>query len=41
MFPMLETDRLKLRELTQADVAAIFHCLSNEEVTRFMGRNLL
>ncbi len=35
---MLETDRLRLRELTQADVAAIFHCLSNEEVTRYYGQ---
>lgn len=38
MFPKLETDRLKLRKLTQADVPAIFHCLSNEEVTRYYGQ---
>jgi len=38
MFPILETERLKLRELTQADVSAIFHCFSNEAVTRYYGQ---
>ncbi|GEL03821.1 GNAT family N-acetyltransferase [Rummeliibacillus stabekisii] len=37
MFPILETDRITLRELTDTDVYDIFACLSNKEVIRFYG----
>ncbi len=37
MFPNLETERLILRELTQADAERIFACFSNEDVTRYYG----
>ncbi|WP_155590823.1 GNAT family N-acetyltransferase [Lysinibacillus cavernae] len=38
MFPILETERLRLRELTQEDAPAIFRCFSNEAVTRYYGQ---
>ena len=37
MFPILETERLILREITKDDTNAIFDCFSNEDVTRFYG----
>lgn len=41
MFPILETDRLILREITNADAPSIFNCFSNEDVTRFYGQETL
>ena len=38
MFPELETARLRLRELTEEDVPAIFRCFSNEALTRYYGQ---
>ncbi|MFC7366003.1 MULTISPECIES: GNAT family N-acetyltransferase [Bhargavaea] len=38
MFPTLETDRLRLRELTKADADGLFACFSDERVTRFYGQ---
>ncbi|AZN42469.1 GNAT family N-acetyltransferase [Paenibacillus albus] len=38
MFPQLETERLILRELTEADAADLFACFSNVEVTRYYGQ---
>lgn len=38
MFPILETERLRLRELAEEDVPAIFRCFSNQEVTRYYGQ---
>ncbi len=35
MFPVLETKRLYLRELTKADAKSIFSCFSNGKVTRY------
>lgn len=37
MFPVLETDRLTLRQITDQDAEAIFSCFSNDEVTRYYG----
>lgn len=37
MFPILETERLILREITKEDVIEIFACFSNEQVTRYYG----
>ncbi|WP_420976758.1 GNAT family N-acetyltransferase [Bacillus vallismortis] len=37
MFPVLETDRLTLRKITDQDVKTIFACFSNHEVTRYYG----
>ncbi|AUS14049.1 GNAT family N-acetyltransferase [Bacillus subtilis] len=37
MFPVLETERLTLRQMTDQDAEAIFACLSNHEVTRYYG----
>lgn len=37
MFPILETDRLTLRQITDQDAEAIFACFSNDEVTRYYG----
>jgi ribosomal-protein-alanine N-acetyltransferase len=34
-FPVLETARLRLREMTAADTAAVFRIFSDEEVTRY------
>ncbi|WP_409274523.1 GNAT family N-acetyltransferase [Neobacillus sp. SCS-31] len=41
MFPLLETDRLILREIGKEDAAAIFACFSNEDVVRFYGQERL
>ncbi|MCY7805900.1 GNAT family N-acetyltransferase [Bacillus spizizenii] len=37
MFPVLETDRLSLRQIKDQDAEAIFVCFSNHEVTRHYG----
>lgn len=37
MFPILETERLILRELTKEDAEGIFACFSNDNVTRYYG----
>ena len=39
MFPLLETKRLKLREITTKDVSSIFECFSNEQLTRYYGQD--
>lgn len=41
MFPILETDRLVLREITKEDAEGIFDCFSNDKVTRFYGQETL
>jgi [ribosomal protein S5]-alanine N-acetyltransferase len=41
MFPILETDRLVLREITKEDSEGIFACFSNDDVTRFYGQETL
>jgi [ribosomal protein S5]-alanine N-acetyltransferase len=41
MFPLLETDRLVLRELTNEDTEGIFACFSNDDVTRFYGQETI
>ena len=41
MFPLLETDRLILRELTKEDAKGIFACFSNDKVTRYYGQESL
>ncbi|MEH6941315.1 GNAT family N-acetyltransferase [Bacillus sp. JJ722] len=41
MFPILETERLVLREITNKDVEAVFSCFSNENVTRYYGQEPL
>lgn len=41
MFPILETKRLSLREITEADTNGIFACFSNEEVTKYYGQDSL
>ncbi|MEO4054679.1 GNAT family protein [Solibacillus sp. CAU 1738] len=41
MFPLLETERLVLREITKDDVVDIFACFSNDEVTRYYGQESL
>ncbi len=38
MFPILETERLILREITQHDKEAIFSCFSNEELLKHYGQ---
>lgn len=37
MFPILETERLVLREILPSDVKAIYSFFSNEEVTKYYG----
>ncbi|MFJ7746948.1 GNAT family N-acetyltransferase [Peribacillus sp. NPDC097295] len=39
MFPVLETDRLILREIIESDTEEIFRCFSNDELTRFYGQD--
>ncbi len=39
MFPILETNRLNLREITDADTDGIFSCFSNDEVTKYYGQD--
>lgn len=41
MFPVLETEMLKLREITEEDSEGIFACFSNDSVTRFYGQDTL
>jgi len=41
MFPILETERLTLREITMDDADSIFSCFSNINVTRFYGQETL
>lgn len=41
MFPILETERLLLREITEGDAAIIFSILSKDEVTRYYGQETL
>jgi ribosomal-protein-alanine N-acetyltransferase len=38
VFPVLETERLVLRELTEYDAKVIFSILSNTKVTRYYGK---
>ncbi len=39
MFPTLETERLRLREIVHSDVQEIFDCFSNQDVTRYYGQD--
>lgn len=41
MFPILETERLILRELVEADAQAILDCFSNPDVLRYYGQSPL
>jgi ribosomal-protein-alanine N-acetyltransferase len=41
MFPLLETSRLRLREITKDDAEGIFSCFSNEKVTRYYGQETI
>ncbi|MFE0505681.1 GNAT family N-acetyltransferase [Peribacillus butanolivorans] len=41
MFPILETERLILREIAKEDAEGIFACFSNENVTRYYGQETL
>ncbi|MED3689869.1 GNAT family protein [Peribacillus butanolivorans] len=41
MYPILETERLILREITKEDAEGIFACFSNENVTRYYGQETL
>lgn len=41
MFPILETERLLLREITQDDAEGIFAFFSNDNVTRYYGQDTL
>jgi [ribosomal protein S5]-alanine N-acetyltransferase len=41
MFPLLETERLILREITKEDTKGIFACFSNDDVTRYYGQETL
>ncbi|WP_379140815.1 GNAT family N-acetyltransferase [Paenibacillus sp. sgz500992] len=40
-FPVLETDRLRLREITAEDAEGIFACFSSSEVMRYYGQEPL
>jgi [ribosomal protein S5]-alanine N-acetyltransferase len=37
MFPILETERLLLREIVNEDAQSIYDCFSNNDVTRYYG----
>ncbi|MFS0864650.1 GNAT family N-acetyltransferase [Fredinandcohnia sp. 179-A 10B2 NHS] len=39
MFPILETERLILREITKEDAGNIFACFSNPDVTKYYGQD--
>jgi len=39
MFPTLETERLRLREIVNKDAQGIFNCFSNNDVTRYYGQD--
>ncbi|QDX93426.1 N-acetyltransferase [Brevibacillus laterosporus] len=41
MFPVLETERLVLREITEEDAEGIFAYFSNTDVTRYYGQENL
>ncbi|RUL55631.1 GNAT family N-acetyltransferase [Lysinibacillus antri] len=41
MFPVIETERLVLRELVEEDASIILNCFSNDEVLRFYGQQPL
>ncbi|WP_075527493.1 GNAT family N-acetyltransferase [Sporosarcina ureilytica] len=41
MFPILETERLLLREIKKEDAKGIFACFSSNDVTRFYGQETL
>ncbi|MDV2685646.1 GNAT family protein [Alkalihalophilus lindianensis] len=41
MFPVLETERLTLREIKEEDAPTIFDCFSIDEVIRFYGQEPL
>lgn len=41
MFPILETERLVLRELVENDALVILNCFSNDEVLRYYGQKPL
>ncbi|PEU46943.1 GNAT family N-acetyltransferase [Bacillus cereus] len=41
MFPILKTDRLILRELTEEDASRILQCFSNTNVLRYYGQKPL
>lgn len=41
MFPVLESERLILREIIKEDTAGIFACFSNDQVTRYYGQETL
>lgn len=41
MFPILETERLRLREIVHRDAQEIFNCFSNNDVTRYYGQDPL
>ncbi|MBO1913606.1 GNAT family N-acetyltransferase, partial [Microvirga sp. 3-52] len=41
MFPMLETERLILREITNEDANAVYSSFSNDEVTRYYGQDTM
>ncbi|WP_397538813.1 GNAT family N-acetyltransferase [Rummeliibacillus pycnus] len=41
MFPMLESERLVLRELLEDDAQGILNCFSNEDVLRYYGQKPL
>jgi len=41
MFPILETERLILRELIEDDAQGVLDCFSNEDVLRYYGQNPL
>lgn len=40
-FPVLETERLILREILESDAQEILNCFSNEDVLRYYGQNAL
>ncbi|WP_010676584.1 GNAT family N-acetyltransferase [Bacillus timonensis] len=39
MFPILETERLGLREIVHSDAQGIYSCFSNKDVTRYYGQD--
>ena len=41
MFPILETERLILRELTESDAQSLLNCFSNPDVLRYYGQSPL
>lgn len=41
VFPSLETERLRLRELTEDDAEGIFACFSDNEVMHYYGQEMI